>query len=189
MKPSLIIPCLAFCLITLNAVAEDNPTPAAPTNIVKRPTHKDLVKVQQEQEKEKHKRNASRPVTKKPIVTIKKRSIIGSSTLLSSGVHWTLVPRGAVVYVPDHLKGKIVAKPSGTLISWKKFLHKNYGWLHIHPVKMTQAQGKEKISQKSIKAYKSMGKIVVATCAQGPISVAPDSLKPPVDEKAEAKKK
>ena len=44
---------------------------------------------------------------------------------------------------------------------------------------MSQAKGRNKINQKAIEAYQSIGKIVVATCAKGPISVAPDALKPP----------
>jgi len=48
---------------------------------------------------------------------------------------------------------------------------------------MVQAQGKEVINQKTIKAYESIGKIVVATCSGGPISVAPSTYKIEAEDK------
>ena len=122
MNRLLVIPSLSFCLFVLPAHAEGDKVPAVrPTNIVKRPTHKDIVKTQQEQKRAKHKKNTSRALTKKPLVKIKKRSIIGSATLLGSGEHWTLVPRGSVVYIPPRLKAKIITKPMGSLIGWKRY--------------------------------------------------------------------
>ncbi len=185
MKLLIISAAFALCLTASYADTENAAT--KPVVLTKRPTHADIVKIQDKQKHEKHKHNKSRPLTEKPLVTIKKRSLIGSSTLLAHGAHWTLVPKGSVIHVPARLKDKVVSKPTGTLISWKKFLVSNYGWLHTHPVKMTQAQGREKIDQKTIKAYKTMGKLVVATCAQGPISVAPKSLTPPVKPEADDK--
>lgn len=155
--------------------------------IAKKPTtHKEIAAKQKEQADKKAEKHGDGPI--KPIVTVKKRSLIANSSLLASGGDWTLIPRGSVIHIPLHLKNKVVSKPKGKLINWKNFLRKNYGWLHVHEIKMTQAQGREKIDQKAIKAYKSIGKIVVATCAKGPISVAPDSLKPPQNKKAENKK-
>ena len=185
MKLLIISAAFSACLMAPYAYSENAAT--KPVVLTKRPTHDDIVRVQEKQKHEKHEHNKSRPLTEKPLVTIKKRSLIGSSTLLSNGHHWTLVPNGAVIHVPACLKDKVVTKPVGTLISWKKFLRNNYGWLHTHPIKMTQAQGREKIDQKAIKAYKTMGKIVVATCANGPISVTPKSLIPPISPEDESK--
>lgn len=161
---------LGFCLPSVSA-QQNGKQQVIPR---KRPTHAEISKKQEEQAKNKPKTEA---VAKKPIVTIKKRTLIGRSTLLAHGGHWTLVPKGALIHIPKHLVGKVVPKPQGTLIEWNKFLRNNYGWLHVHPVTMKQAQGKEKLVPEQIKAYQSMGKIVVATCAGGPISVAPDALK------------
>ena len=139
----------------------------------KPPSHEDIAKRQQEHSSRKP---TIVPSKQKARVTIKKRSLIANSTLLANRGHWTLVPKGAVIHIPAHLKSKVVTKPKGTLLNWGQFLRKNYGWLHEHSVRMEQAQGKKPIAPDVIKAYKSMSKIVVATCAGNPISVAPKSL-------------
>ncbi|MGJ8661087.1 MAG: hypothetical protein ACSHXL_03550 [Bacteroidota bacterium] len=113
-------------------------------------------------------------------ISIKKRpGIIERSTLLASGGNWTMIPKTAAIYVPDRYKNKIVSKPTGTVLSWADFKKKNSGWIHTHEVNANQARGKEVIDQKIIKAYQSMGKIVVATYNKGPISVQEAALLPP----------
>lgn len=174
MKTTALVHLLSAGLLAL-AAAE----PATAPTPKKRASHADLVKKKKELEK---KAAVVSPEAKKPSVKVAKKSLIGSSTLLANNGQWTLVPRGSVIHIPERLKDKVVAAPTGRLVEWKSFLRRNHGWIHIHSVKMTQAQGREKISQDAIKAYKSMGKIVVAACAGGPISVAPDSLKPEEEE-------
>lgn len=149
--------------------AEPEKTAPAP---VMRPTHADIAKKRQEQDKA---ATTKGKTSDQPLVKTKKRSLINNSTLLTSFGKWTLVPRGSVIYLPKHLRSKIAPKPQGDLVNWKIFLHKNRGWIHLHPVTMIQAQGKEAINAKTIKAYQSIGKIVIATCAGGPISVAPSA--------------
>ncbi|MBK1830367.1 hypothetical protein JIN77_06500 [Verrucomicrobiaceae bacterium R5-34] len=162
-------------IITLALLSTATIATAAPTQSLatpkKPPTHADLVKLKAAQDK------AAPPAEPaKPIAKAKRKTLIGSSTLLANNGHWTLIPKGAVIYIPERHKGKLVSKPTGTLIEWKKFLIANHGWIHVHPVTMTQAQGKDKLADDVMKAYQSMGKVVVATCAGGPISVAPISL-------------
>lgn len=170
MKAIKLIPLLSITLLSLSHAEDKNTiTPK------KRVSHEDLI--QKKKELAKKTAEVVAPDEAPPIV-VKKKSLIGSSTLLTNNGQWTLVPKGSVLHIPENLKSKIVTAPSGKLIEWKTFLRKNHGWIHIHTVKMTQAQGKEKVSQDAIKAYKTMGKIVIATCAGGPISIAPDALKP-----------
>lgn len=180
-KPLLTLALLAASIAPALAEGDNDKKPVVAR---KPPSHADIAKIQQKQA---HAKNHTHKEPIKPLVTIKKHSLIGSSTLLGYSGYWTLVPRGAVIHIPVHHQNKILSKPKGKLLSWQQFLRKNYGWLHVHEIHMSQAKGHKKIDQKSIEAYKSIGKIVVATCAKGPISVAPDALKPPVakdDEKA-----
>ncbi len=165
------------------ALASAEPEKPAPTPVL-RPTHANIVKKRQEQNKENEK--AAPPQANagdEPLVKTKKRSLINSSTLLTSFGKWTLIPRGSIIYLPKRLQDKITTKPEGELVNWKIFLHKNRGWIHLHPVTMVQAQGKETINPKTIKAYQSIGKIIVATCAGGPISVAPSAYQLEDDKK------
>lgn len=95
----------------------------------KPPSHADIAKIQQNQENAKE---HTQTETIKPIITIKKHSLIGSSVLLGHRGYWTLVPKGSVIHTPDRHKDKIIDKPKGKLLSWKQFLRENYGWLHVH---------------------------------------------------------
>lgn len=178
MKKNTFVPCLLLAA-ALSLQAEEGggtTTSAVPR---KPPTHEELAKAQKKQAEDR-KRTTAEP--SEPVVKAKKRSLIASSTLLAGGRHWTLVPRGAVVHVPPHLRDRIIAKPAGELLSWKAFLRKNQGWIHVLEINMAQAKGTRKIDPKTIKAYQSVGKVVIATCAKGPISVSPDALKPPAPE-------
>lgn len=114
---------------------------------------------------------------------IKKRpSLVEMSTLLASGGNWVMIPKTALIYVPDRYSDKVVAKPSGSLISWNEFLKRNAGWIHTHEVTVLQARGKEVIDQKIIQAYQSMGKVVIATHQKNPITVKASSLLPPEEK-------
>lgn len=116
------------------------------------------------------------------VIKRKKRSLLGNSTMLASGSYWALVPKGSVLFIPDQLAKKVVAKPTGKLIEWSTFLSKNGSWLHAVPIQMAQAQGKKVISQDQLKRLKMLNKVVVATCAGGPISVSPEALKDPAGD-------
>ena len=121
------------------------------------------------------------PNTKPP--TKKRKGLLERSTILAHNGNWTLLPKGAVIHTPDHLKNKIASTPGrNKIITWKPFLQKNHGWIHTYPISKEQARGTKKISPAAIKAYKTMGKLVVATHNGNPISVNPTSLKPETEE-------
>lgn len=112
-----------------------------------------------------------------PVLPIKKRpSLMERSTLLTSGNSWVMIPKTAVIYLPDRYSNKVVTKPKGSLMGWNAFLRKNSGWIHTHEVTVQQARGIEVIDQKIIQAYQGMGKVVIATYQKNPITVKPSSL-------------
>ena len=106
----------------------------------------------------------------------KKYDLIKNSTILTSGGLWTPIPRGAVIYAPSHLKSKITIQPKSKLVDWVVFFRKNAGWIHLHRVTMAQARGTESLTPETIKAYQSMGKIVIATYQNSIISVMPEAF-------------
>jgi len=173
-----------FVCSTLGLHAEAGKVEASPNLkpivVSERPTHASLAKKQKEQKSKKYTNGEVKEI--KPIVTVKKRSLIGSSTLIASGNHWTIVPKGAVIHLPDLLKSKVVSKPQGKLQHWPVFLRENSGWIHLHPVSLKHAHGQKFLGEKPMKAYKSMGKMVIATRGGNPISVAPKAFVPPVEE-------
>lgn len=151
-----------------------------PIVVSERPTHAQLAKKQAAYHAKRHGNKEEVPI--KPIVTIKKRSLVGMSTLLAARGHWALVPKGAVIHIPKKLQAKVVTKPQGTLQDWPVFLRENAGWIHLFPVDLEIARGKKTIGEKQMKAYKTMGKMVIATSGGYPVSVAPKALVPPAKD-------
>ena len=156
-----------------------------PTTPQKPPTQSEILKQRAEKLKKQNAKKNSQGYTPKVIPPLKKKKkgLIENSTLLAHNGQWTLIPKGAVIYTPDHLKDKIITTPGKLkIVQWSPFLQKNHGWIHAHSITKEQARGKEKISEKAVKAYKTIGKIVVATYNGNPISVHPNTFKPEIQE-------
>ena len=99
------------------------------------------------------------------------QSIIKQSMVLHDGQNWTIVPKGAVIFMPDALKAKVDAKPVGTLLAWSDFLAKNYAWITTNEVSFDQAAGNAPLPAARVAFWAKQDKIVVATHQSGPISV------------------
>jgi hypothetical protein len=98
-------------------------------------------------------------------------SLIGQSTILHDGSNWTLVPNGALVFLPDALKSKVNAKPVGTLLPWADFLTKNCAWISTSEVSFDEAAGNKEIPSERSSLWEKQDKAVVAVHQAGPISV------------------
>ena len=98
-------------------------------------------------------------------------SIIKQSTILHDGIHWTLVPKGAVVFLPESMKQRVNVRPVGTLLPWNGFLQKNRSWLVSHEVSFDQAAGNEALTAAANASWRKENKVVVAVHQDGPISV------------------
>lgn len=161
------------------AISAEEEAKSKPPVVSGRPTHADLVKRQAELKKAEAKNGGGKEVA--PIGTTKKRGILVKTIMLANGSNWTRLPKGCVIHVPDRYKNKIVTEPQGKLQSWPDFLRRNAGWIHVHSVSKKQAHGLEFLGEEKMKAYKTIGKIVVATYHGNPISVSSKSFIPPVD--------
>lgn len=108
------------------------------------------------------------------------QSILAESIILSDGSNWTIVPQGAVVHVPEKLKSRINATPSGGLLSWADFLTRNRGWVTTCEVSIAQASAKESLPAERIEFWAKQDKVVVTVHQRGPISFrsAPSSNSP-----------
>jgi hypothetical protein len=99
------------------------------------------------------------------------QSIIKESMILHDGTNWTLVPKGAVVFIPSPLKSRADAKPVGNLLSWADFLVKNRSWITTTDISFDQAAGNLPIPAERAAFWSKQDKIVVAVHQSGPISV------------------
>jgi hypothetical protein len=98
---------------------------------------------------------------------------LGRSTVLAQGAYWTIVPKGAVIHVPDNFRARVGAEPKGTLLRWKDFSIRNRGWIHTQPVSFSQAAGKTPLSQETLDHNKKLARVVVAVHRGGPITLHP----------------
>jgi hypothetical protein len=98
-------------------------------------------------------------------------SIIKQSTLLNDGKNWTLVPNGAVQFVPEAMKSRVNAKPAGALLPWIDFLTKNQSWITTSEITIEQAAGKNPLPAERVAFWTKQDKIIVAVHQNGPISV------------------
>jgi hypothetical protein len=99
------------------------------------------------------------------------QSIVKQSSILHDGTNWTLVPRGAVIFIPSALKARVDVKPVGTLLSWTDFLVKNRAWITTTDISFDQAAGNEPMPPERTAFWAKQDKLVVAVHQSGPISV------------------
>ena len=118
------------------------------------------------------------PSTEVKIVRPTGQSLIAQSDILHDGRNWTIVPKGAVLHVPEALSPRVGAKPLGRLLTWDEFLTVNRGWVFTEEVTMDQAAGKRPVGASRIEFWEKNGKVIVAVHLGGPISVRPESLSP-----------
>lgn len=106
------------------------------------------------------------------------QSLIEQSDVLNDGINWTLVPKGAVLHVPQPFASRVGSKPLGNLMTWSDFLKVNRSWLFTEEVLIDQAAGKRPIPPSRNDAWIKLGKVVVAVLHGGPISVRPEPTTP-----------
>ena len=99
------------------------------------------------------------------------QSIIKQSMILHDGTNWTIVPKGAVIFLPEAMKNRVDVKPVGTLLPWSEFLSKNFGWITTNEVTFDQAAGNIALPAARVAFWAKQDKIVVAVHQNGPISV------------------
>ncbi|MGB6220236.1 hypothetical protein [Haloferula sp.] len=98
-------------------------------------------------------------------------SIIKQSMILSDGTNWTLIPRGAVLHLPEAHQGKIGGRPVGNLLSWKQFVTVNRSWVSAEEITLRQAEGVQQLDDRRTAFWPKQDKIIVAVHLGGPISV------------------
>ena len=109
-----------------------------------------------------------------------KQSIISQSTVLHDGTRWTIVPNGSVVFIPERMKSRVGATPSGELLGWADFLALNRSWISTCEVSFEQASGKEPLAAERTAFWAKQDKIIVAVHQSGPISFnGPTETSPP----------
>ncbi len=117
-------------------------------------------------------------ITQAKVARPAEQSIIKDSCILHDGTYWTLVPKGAVIFLPEAMKKRVDTKPVGTLLNWMDFLTRNRSWITTTDVSFEQAAGADSLPAERVTFWTKQDKVVVATHQSGPISVriAPKDL-------------
>lgn len=107
------------------------------------------------------------------------KSLIGDSEVLCFNGMVTLVPKRAVLQIPQNLAERLKYQPGAKLLSWAQFYALNRGWITTVEVSRIQAAGTSPMSEVTQKQISKSANLIVATYQAGPISVLP--LKVPVE--------
>ncbi len=104
----------------------------------------------------------------------KPESLIGSSDVISFNGLTTLVPKRAILAMPDSVKSRVGSHQQGNrVVQFQEFLQANRGWVTAVEVTRAQAQGREKLADSLVERIGKSTSMMVATFNGGPISVLP----------------
>lgn len=108
--------------------------------------------------------------------------ILAESDIISFRGMATLVPKRAILQVPQTYAGYLKMEPGARFVSWLEFYATNRGWITTVEVSREQAEGNVPMAEETQKFLSKNRNLVVATFKSGPISVLP--LKEPAPETA-----
>lgn len=100
-------------------------------------------------------------------------SLISRSEILTLGGKATLVPKRAVIHIPDQYKGRLSLSPGVRIVTWTEFYAMNRGWIDTVDIDRKVAEGLEQLPEEFAERFSKRGKVVVATLLGRPVSVMP----------------
>jgi hypothetical protein len=170
-------PMLTLCAIVL---AANNHLCAKP-EMRDAATHKQLQKISQDAVMRDPMKKLPAANESDPAKDIPKDLISQSDILCFDGT-FTLVPKRAILAIPNNLANRMRLAGATKLVGWADFYANNRGWITTLEVTREQAEGNSPIDEDIVASFKDSTKIVVATYHGGPISILP--LKTPDETKA-----
>jgi hypothetical protein len=108
-----------------------------------------------------------------------RKDLYASSLILSDGVNHTLLPKRAVVFLPEKYQRRVVDEPIGELILWPEFQKINATWVKTLEVTLPVAKGDEPIAEPVRKQFELGFHVIVSVYRKSPISLMP--LKEPAE--------
>lgn len=119
-----------------------------------------------------------------PTLRNSKRDLIKDSAILCFGGALTLVPKQAVLHMPENLKERFKERAGVKVVPWQEFFQSNRGWIRTLEVSREQAVGEVAIPEEVALAFRNSSSAVIATFKGGPISVLPLKEKPETEGSA-----
>jgi hypothetical protein len=104
----------------------------------------------------------------------KVQNLVTSSDVISFNGVTTLVPKRAIIKVPDKYGDRINNHPPGNrVVGWLEFYSLNKGWVTTVEVSRVQAEGKEPLAEELSENLSKSRNLLIATYSTGPISMLP----------------
>ena len=100
-------------------------------------------------------------------------SILSRSEILQANGMATLVPKRAILHVPETLRGALSRPEGAELLVWRDFYAANRSWIDTVEVNRAQAEGWKALPEEFVASLEDRSKVVVAVMQGGPISVMP----------------
>jgi hypothetical protein len=109
-----------------------------------------------------------------PSVKNKVGSLLARSELITFNGNTTLVPKNAIIRIPEKYKSRVNNhKPGSKILNWADFYRLNRGWINTIEVSFSQAKGLVTVSGKEMDVLDESGNLVVAVLKNSPVSVNP----------------
>jgi hypothetical protein len=123
-----------------------------------------------------------------PSVENRVGNLLENSDILSFNGLTTLVPKSALVLVPEKFKATVNNHQAGSkIVSWLDFYSVNRGWISTVEVTFAQARGEEPVSPETLATLGESGNMIVAVLKGGPISVLPPKKEAPAEPASQDK--
>lgn len=114
-----------------------------------------------------------------PSVKNRPQDLLSQSDILCFEGIATLVPKHAIMQVPETCAQRLKIQPEAKIVGWADFYAANRGWITTIEISREQAEGKEPIAEDTRKMMTQCRNLIVATYMGGPISLLPPKVPPP----------
>ncbi len=135
-------------------------------------THDQLVAGQRQAQQQDPMRSLAVATGEDPSLKNRPADLLKRSDVISFNGLATLVPKRAILSIPENLKNRLSEIGENRLVSWSEFYAANRAWITTEEVTYDQAAGAEKLPEKTTARLVKSANLVVATYLGGPISVA-----------------
>lgn len=124
------------------------------------------------------------PVTKNvdPATLNRPQDLLSQSDIVCFGGIATLVPKHAILQIPEAYAQRLKITPAAQIVGWADFYAANRGWITTVEISRVQAEGKEPIAAETRKLLTQCRNLVVATYQGGPISLLAPKVAPSVKQ-------
>lgn len=143
-------------------------------------THEDIVKRMRHVERFNPMKQLAPSEGEDPSVKNQPINIVDSSDILSFNGVTTLVPKKAIIRIPDQYADRVNRHiPGYKVVGWAEFYTLNRGWITPVEVSREQAAGRTPIAEEVQENLRENRNLLIATFHTGPISLLPLKVEEP----------